>query len=221
MGERIGGRRRRWAAFVLLVLSLALLNGTGSADGPAGPKVKALFFGDSLIVGTGALPVRPVQVHTAASRLEWIAVVDGFGGTGYTTGASRGKPYLERLRTDGYLHTPYDVIVLEGGTNDAHHGSLTSLRASALRTVDYVQQRQPWARIVLVGGYAPSGVPLERYQRADSILAGVAASRGLRYVSQLHYSQLTDSAFLSPDRLHPSTAGYRLMGADLARALRE
>ena len=212
--------RRRAALVVALLLALGLLSGAGSAGSPRNPQVKALFFGDSLIAGTGAVPHRPVEVRTATDRLGWQGFVDARGGTGYTTGGGHGRPYLDRFRHDGFLTTRYNVIVLEGGTNDAQHGSLTRLRAEALQTVAYVHRRQPRARIVMVGAYAPAGAALDRYVTADLILAGVAAESGLRYVSQLHYSEVTDPGFLSRDRYHPSTAGYLLMGHALADALR-
>jgi lysophospholipase L1-like esterase len=213
----------RWGRFGLpgaILLALGLLASTGSAGPPRTPEVTALFFGDSLVAGAGAVPRRPVEVSTTAGQLGWRAVVDAVGGTGYTTGGQHGKPYVDRLRHDHYLDAPYDVVVLEGGTNDADHGSLTELRPAALRTVDLVRRRQPRARIVMVGGYAPAGVALERYRETDRILAGVALARGLLYVSQLGFSSVTDAAFLSRDRYHPSDVGYALMGKELAAALR-
>lgn len=213
--------KRRLAVLLLVLAALVGLSVAGSAGSPRQSGLKALFFGDSLMAGTGALPPRPVQARTAADRLGWQAVVDARGGTGYTTGGSHGRPYLTRLRTDGYLDTSYDVIVLEGGTNDAHHGSLTRLRTDALHTVDYVHRRQPRARIVLVGAYAPYGVVLDRYQAVDQVLAGVAHDRGLLYVSQLGYSADSDAGFLSRDHYHPSDEGYGVMGRALAAALRQ
>jgi lysophospholipase L1-like esterase len=213
----------KWGRFGLpgaILLALGMLTAAGSAGPPHTPGVTALFFGDSLVGGAGAVPRRPVEVSTTTARLGWRSVVDAVGGTGYTTGGRHGKPYLDRLRHDHYLDTPYDVIVLEGGTNDADHGSLTGLRTAALSTVDLVRRRQPAARIVMVGGYAPAGVALERYREADRILAGVALERGLLYVSQLGFSSVTDPAFLSRDHYHPSDAGYALMGKELAAALR-
>ncbi|MCW2601738.1 MAG: uncharacterized protein JWM02_3567 [Frankiales bacterium] len=213
------GSRRLGLAAVVLV-ALGLLAGAGSAGAPSTPKVTALFFGDSLIGGTGAVPRRPVEVRTAADRLGWLAVVDAVGGTGYTTGGKHGRTYLERLRHDHALDPPYDVVVLEGGTNDADHGSLTSLRSAALASVDLVRRRQPRARIVMVGAYAPAGVALDRYAQADRILAAVAQDRGLLYVSQLPFSTVTDPGFLSRDHYHPSDTGYALMGKELAAAIR-
>ncbi len=198
----------------------AVLVGPGSAGTPAASGPRVLFFGDSLFVGVGASPQRPVQVRTVADRLGVRAVIDAVSGTGYTTGGPNGLPYRERLRTDGRLRTAYDVVVLEGGTNDAHHGSLTHLHDAALATVDLVRRSQPTARIVLVGAFVARGVePYDRYVAVDRILQQVASERGLLYVSQLGYAAVTEEGFLSEDRFHPGDAGYRRMGRDLAAAL--
>ncbi len=217
----MGGMQRRvfWP-LAALALSLGLLSGTGTAGGHRlqGPHV--LFFGDSLIAGNGALPRRPVEVTTVADRMGWVPYVDAFGGTGYTTGGKHGRPYDDRLLHDHFLSRSYDLVVLEGGTNDAHHGRLSQLRSQALRTLDLIRAREPRARVVMVGAFAPAGVDLTRYAETDAILAGVAHDRGLQYVSQLHFSSVTDRGFLSRDHFHPSDAGYAQMGTALAAAIK-
>jgi lysophospholipase L1-like esterase len=211
--------RGRAGLLALIGAALVVIAGSSTASNSDRDATHALFFGDSLINGTGSAPEGPWEVRTAARELGWQATVDAWGGTGYTTGGARGKPYLHRFQHDGKLRTPYDVIVLEGGTNDARHGSLQQLERRSLEVIDYVHRRQPWARIVLVGGYAPAGVDLDRYRQADVILREVAAQRHLQYVSQLHYSDRV-GGFLSRDRYHPSKTGYRAMGQDLADAIR-
>ncbi len=213
-------RHRLAAALVVAAVAVVPAVARGGAQGPTGPR--ALFVGDSLLVGVGASPKRPVQVRTAADLLGWNPTIDAVSGTGYTTGGRTGKPYLARLRTDGYLRRQYDVVVLEGGTNDAHHGTLSALHDAALQTVDYVRARQPHARIVLVGAFVAHGVrDQERYSTADAVLGDVARERGLLYISQYHYSDELDPGFLSRDRFHPSDAGYELMGRDLAAAINQ
>ena len=215
----MGGISTGRAVLVALALTVALLPGSGTAGGARTGEPRALFVGDSLFVGVGASPKRPVQARTVADLMGWKPFVDARSGTGYTTGGRNGKPYGERLRTDGYLRHRYDVVVLEGGTNDAHHGDLAALHDKALATVDLVRRSQPTARIVLVGAFVGAGVPhYERYVTVDRVLAEVASERGLTYVSQLHWSQVP--SILSADRFHPDDAGYALMGKEIARALR-
>jgi lysophospholipase L1-like esterase len=217
------GHRGRAAAVAATVLAgLAALSSAGQAGSPeaaAGPT--ALFFGDSLINGTGAVPRRPVEVREVADRMGWHAYVDAYGGTGYTTGGVHGHTYLDRLRHDHAMSRKYDVVILEGGTNDARHGSLMHLHDAALSTASLVRDRQPQARIVMVGGYAPPGIDTARYAAADAILAGVAKELGLQYVSQLGFSTTEEPHFLSADRFHPSDHGYDLMSRELVDALLE
>src|SRR3954447_3330842 len=103
---------------LVLVLSLfALPAATSRATSTAasGPHaVRALFFGDSIMNGTGAKPVRPILARVAARALRWDVTVDAFGGTGYTTGGTRGRPYLERLSRPGGLN-PSSAGGLPGG----------------------------------------------------------------------------------------------------------
>jgi lysophospholipase L1-like esterase len=112
-------------------------------------------------------------------------------------------------------------VVLEGGTNDARHGRLKHLRDAAVATIQLVRSRQPQARIVLVGGYAPPGIDAARYAEADTILAGVAERLRLQYVSQLRWSTNDEPGFLSADRFHPSDHGYDLMSQQLVEALKQ
>jgi lysophospholipase L1-like esterase len=214
-----GGRRRAGQLLAVLALSAGVFTSAGSAGPPQPRGPTALFFGDSLFGGTGALPRRPVEPRTTADVLGWHPVVDAFGGTGYTTGGQRGRPYLNRLHRDHYLSGHYAVVVVEGGTNDAWFGSLGALRDAAIATLTYVRSRQPQARIVVVGGYAPPGVELTRYRQMDTTLAAVASQLGLQYVSQLWFSQSTDPTALSKDHYHPSDLGYGLLGRSLAQQI--
>src|SRR5689334_10283211 len=144
----------RLVPVLVLVLSLfALPAATSRATSTAatGPHaVRALFFGDSIMNGTGAKPVRPVMARVAARALGWDVTVDAFGGTGYTTGGTRGRPYLERLKRPGVLTPSYDVVLLEGGTND-RKADLETMHARTTETVEYVRSRLPEAQIVLMG----------------------------------------------------------------------
>src|SRR4051794_19386861 len=200
---------------VVVLVSVVFLQSRSAA----GPQTKALFFGDSLFAGTGVSPKAPVQPLEVARRLGWEPTVDAFGGTGYTTGGKRGTPYLHRLQTDGKLGRHYDVVVLEGGTNDALFGDLEALPDAVVRVVALVRERQPGARIVMVGGYAPHDHAGAKAVLADRLLAKAAEDLHLQYVSQFKYHDLT-TGFLAHDQFHPGRKGYSLMAQDMVRALR-
>ena len=217
-------RRTRRLALVLPLVLVGLVLGVAADDravAAPGP-VRAYFLGDSLMAGTGAVPQRPVMARVAAARLGWDVEVDAWGGTGYTT-TGRSPGYLERLRLPGALSGQYDVVLLEGGTNDARVGSSPEqIRAAVREVVAEVQRRQPQARIVLMGAYDPPGAVRLHRAIADDAVSDVAAELRLPFFSPLsegwHNGQ-DPYRFLDADGLHPNDYGYGVMGERLAGAL--
>jgi lysophospholipase L1-like esterase len=194
----------------------------GPVEAEAGA-VRAYFFGDSLMGGTGASPRRPVMARIAAARLGWDVEVDAWGGTGFTTSGSR-PPYLDRLRAPGALSGTYDVVLVEGGTNDARSAEDPErVREAVEEVVEEVRRRQPQAQIVLMGAYEPPSHGARHPGRAvvDEVVEAVADDEGLPFFSPLSGGWSEDQApsFLHPDRLHPTEEGYAVMGARLAEEL--
>jgi lysophospholipase L1-like esterase len=224
VGQRARHVTGRLVPVLVLVLSLFVLPAAASnATAPTGPHtVRALFFGDSLMNGTGARPTRPVMARVAGRALGWDVTVDAFGGTGYTTGGSRGKPYLDRLAKPGVLDPSYDVILLEGGTND-RKADLATMHARTTETVEYVRSRLPKAQIVLMGAFNPRSKRYDARRNAiDGVIKTVAEEQQLPFFSPIAgaWTKGQGARFLSADGLHPSTYGYGVMGARLAAALR-
>lgn len=215
-------RTRLLAAAVLLVSAFALPAATSNANAPVGGNVRALFFGDSLMAGTCARPTRPVMARVAARQLGWDITVDAFGGTGFTTGGSRGKPYLDRLTRPGVLSTAYDVVLIEGGTNDKA-ADVATVHERTTATVSYVRTRLPTAKIVLMGAYNPPGRRYDaRRVTVDAVIRAVAVEQDLPYFSPISggWTKGQGRRFLCADGLHPSAYGYGVMGSRLVRALR-
>lgn len=215
---------------VRLIVAACLLGGVlalPAASSNAGSRiddgrVRALFFGDSLMTGIGANPVRPMMARIAAHALGWDVTVDAVPGTGYTTGGYRSLPYLQRLQEPGVLSTPYDVVLLEGGTNDKAADPAT-MHARTTETVQYVRRRLPTAQIVLMGAYNPIGGRYDaRRVTIDATIRQVAIEQDLPYFSPIsgHWTKGQGRRFLCRDGLHPSTYGYGVMGAQLVAALR-
>ena len=208
------------SALLLCVAGIPASAGPGAQDGSS---VRAYFFGDSLMNGTGSSPRRPVMARVAAARLGWDVEVDAWGGTGYTT-TGRSPGYLDRLKRPGALAGSYDVVLLEGGTNDARVRSTPEQVQAAVReVVAHVRDRQPTAAIVLMGAYDPPPPGRVDPHRAtvDEAIEAVADSLGLPFFSPISggWTQGQPPAFLHPDRLHPSTRGYGVMGSRLAEEL--
>ena len=221
MLTRTRGRLTTLVALVGLALVGIPASAGPGASAPA--EVSAYFFGDSLMAGTGAEPRRPVMARVAAARLGWDVEVDAWGGTGYTT-TGRSPGYLQRLKRPGALSGDYDVVLLEGGTNDARVRSTPAQVQAAVReVVAYVQQRQPRAQVVLMGAYdpPPPGRVDPHRTTVDDAIEQVAGELGLPFFSPLDggWTRGQPPAFLHPDRLHPNVRGYGVMGARLAEEL--
>lgn len=163
------------------------------------------------------------MARVAAARLGWDVEVDAWGGTGYTT-TGRSPGYLDRLRRPGAMSGTYDVVLLEGGTNDARvRSDPETVRAAVVEVVEEVRRRQPQAAIVLMGAYDPPPPGrVDPYRRVvDDAIAEVAEDEGLAFFSPLSggWAVGQPPSFLHPDRLHPTERGYGVMGARLAESL--
>ena len=220
---RVGTRTRLGAVALLLGLGLSGLPASAGPVEAQSGTVSAYFFGDSLMGGTGVTPKRPLMARTAADRLGWDVEVDAWGGTGYTTTGER-PPYLDRLRRPGAMRGRYDVVLVEGGTNDARSAADPGvLREAVEDVVEEVRRRQPQAQIVLMGAYdpPPQGAVDPRRAVVDEVIEQVAADEGLPFFSPLSggWAVGQPPSFLHPDRLHPTARGYAVMGARLAAEL--
>ena len=223
----MGGSRTllRLAALVgLVLLGLAWMPASSGPSAAPNPSVSAYFFGDSLMAGTGAKPRRPVMARVAAAQLGWGIEVDAWGGTGYTTSGKATPGYLERLQRPGAMSGEYDVVLLEGGTNDARIGSRPAqVKAAVREVVALVRSRQPQASIVLMGAYDPPANGRQNPHRAvvDRAVQEAAAELGLPFLSPIAggWSVGQPPSFLSRDGLHPTAFGYGVMGTRLAQDL--
>ena len=110
-----------------------------------------VFFGTSLTAGYGLEPEQafPVLIEKKAQSegLPIKAINAGLSGE-TTAGAAR--------RIDWVLRTPADLVVIEGGANDALRGlSPDAARANLEQVIAAVRRKQPSAKIVLVQMEAP------------------------------------------------------------------
>jgi lysophospholipase L1-like esterase len=120
------------------------------------------------------------------------------------------------------LSPPYDVVLLEGGTND-RAADFDHLRDRVVETVDYVQERLPSARVVLMGAFNPRTHRYdERRNDVDRVLREIAVEKDVPFFSPLsgNWAKGQGPRFLAGDGLHPTAYGYGVMGVRLAAELR-
>ena len=110
-----------------------------------------LFFGTSLTAGYGLDPEQAfpslIEKKAVAEGLPIKAVNGGLSGE-TTAGAAR--------RIDWVLRTPADLVVVEGGANDALRGlSPDAARTNLEQLIAAIRRKQPRAKIALVQMEAP------------------------------------------------------------------
>jgi len=182
-------------------------------------RTKALFFGDSYIVGGGYTGPQSSMGAIAARRLGWTYRIRGGGGTGFGSGnPGYGIPsFLGQIRHGALDVGPVDWLVVEGGGNDKNADAGVVTRR-AVRTLRAAAKRHPEARLVLVGTMDPT---IDSFTDTDGVITALAAAaQQLRipYVDAQHWLEGHPN-LVGPDYDHPTPAGHRLCGRKLARAL--
>ncbi len=137
-------------------------------------------------------------------------VVDGFGGSGFTTEASPCRDVAFPLRVDWALATEPDLVVVQGGLND-FDVSASAVRRGAELTLRLLEG----SRVVVVG---PAAAPRRAAgaARVDALLAEVTAAAGVPYIRTAEW----ELDYL-PDRLHLTSEGHEVFGDAVQQAIGE
>jgi acyl-CoA thioesterase I len=190
---------------------------TGRISSPtAARNPVVLFFGTSLTAGAGLDPEQAfpalIEKKAAADGLPITVVNAGLSGE-TTAGAAR--------RIDWVLRTPADLIVIEGGANDALRGlPPDAARGNLERVIATVKRKQPSAKIALIQMEAPPNFGPAYTRTFRMIYADIAKKENIPLLPFL----LTDVAGIprlnQPDGMHPNLAGERIVAANMWRALK-
>jgi acyl-CoA thioesterase I len=190
---------------------------TGTAQAAArGPKPVVLFFGTSLTAGLGLAPDQAfpalIEKKAAAEGMPITAVNAGLSGE-TTAGAAR--------RIDWVLRAPADLVVIEGGANDALRGlSPDAARSNLEEVIDAIRKKQPAAKIVLLQMEAPPnyGVPYTRSFHA--IYPDIAKKEGVALAPFFLDGVAGIPRYNQADGVHPNVAGERLVADNVWKALK-
>jgi lysophospholipase L1-like esterase len=168
-------------------------------------------LGDSFSLGIGVAGPEEAWPAALGQRLGAEVVVDGVGGTGFTTrGFCPENPvaYGERVDADP---PDAEVVVVQGSVNDALGGRPDEVGAAAEELLADLED----VRIVVVVG--PAVIPAAETAELQVIDAGLRAAAedaGRPYVP------LLDAGIeILPDRVHPTVAGQQRIGELVAAAI--
>jgi acyl-CoA thioesterase-1 len=175
-----------------------------------------LFFGTSLTAGLGLDPEQafPALIEKKAAT-EGIPInVVNAGLSGETTaGAVR--------RIDWVLRTPVDLVVIEGGANDALRGlAPEAARANLEQVIATVRRKQPSAKIVLVQMEAPPNFGPSYTRSFRAIYSDIAKKENIPLLPFLLSGVAGVPRLNQADGVHPNLAGERIVADNLWRALK-
>ena len=190
------------------------------ADASAGQRDLAVYFGDSYFVGDFNYTDKSnTMARLSGKRLGYSQIrVRGGGGTGFVQANPEFDlpPYLQQLRGGALNASNPDLVVIEGGSNDAREPKW-KVRRNAGLVLDFARDKHPRAMLVMVGPLDVDGdfsetTPIHKAIRKAAVEKGVPYIDIRRWLVG-HYD------LVGPDQVHPTAEGHRLLGRKLARAL--
>jgi acyl-CoA thioesterase I len=175
-----------------------------------------LFFGTSLTAGAGLDPEQAfpslVEKKARSEGLPIKSVNAGLSGE-TTAGAVR--------RIDWVLKTPADLVVIEGGANDALRGlAPEAARANIEHVIDVIRREQPRARIALIQMEAPPNYGIAYTRSFRAIYADIARKENIPLLPFLLGGVAGISRLNQADGVHPNTAGEQIVADNVWRALK-
>jgi acyl-CoA thioesterase-1 len=179
-------------------------------------RATVLFVGTSLTAGLGldpddAFPAL-VQQKIDSAGLPFRTV--NAGNSGETAAGAR-----RRVET-WLIRQPYDVVVLETGSNDMLRGqAVDSTRASIQAIVDTLRAVRPGVPIVLAGMYALPNLGEAYGRRFHAMYGELAAKNGLTLIPFLLEGVGGRAELNQPDGMHPNEEGERIVAANVWRVL--
>jgi len=175
-----------------------------------------LFFGTSLTAGLGLDPEQAfpslIEKKAKAEGVPIRAVNGGLSGE-TTAGAAR--------RIDWVLRTPADLVVIEGGANDALRGlSPDAARANLEQVIATIRQKQPRAKIVLIQMEAPPNYGATYTRSFRTIYAEIARKENVPLLPFLLDGVAGISRLNQADGVHPNIAGEQIVADNLWKSLK-
>lgn len=169
-----------------------------------------MVLGDSLAAGYGVDPTEAypgvLQRQIDAAGLNYRVVNAGVSGD-TSAGALR--------RIDWLLRRPVDVLLIEIGGNDGLRGqSPAALKTNLVAIIERTRQKQPQARVVLVGMKMPPnmGAYAEQFEK---VFADVAREQKAAFVPHLLEGVGGVPEMNQPDGIHPSPEGHRRVATNV------
>ena len=175
-----------------------------------------LFFGTSLTAGLG---LDPEQAYP--SLIEQKAQTDGVPIKVVNAGLSGETTAGAVRRIDWVLRTPVDLVVIEGGANDALRGlSPEQARANLESLIAAVRAKQPGAKIALIQMEAPPNFGVSYTRSFHAIYPEVAKKENVTLLPFLLGGVAGIPRLNQPDGVHPNLTGERMVADNVWKGLK-
>jgi acyl-CoA thioesterase I len=200
---------------------MSVASGAGStpASGSSTKSIRTpvvLFFGTSLTAGLGLDPAQafPSLIEQKAQTEGVPIKVVNAGLSGETTaGAVR--------RIDWVLRTPVDLVVIEGGANDALRGlAPEQARANLESLIAAVRAKQPEAKIALIQMEAPPNYGVSYTGSFRAIYPEVAKKESVALLPFLLGGVAGIPRLNQADGVHPNLTGEQIVADNVWKALK-
>ena len=195
---------KRQANMVLRVLLcnwLLLVAATAAVAAPAGPPVRIVVFGDSLVAGfqLRSSDAFPAQLERALKARGHAVEVINAGVSGDTTASG-----LDRLGWS--IPEQADAVILELGANDALRG-LDPKRAKSNLDKIITMLKAAGSEVLLAGMLAPPNMGASYTQAFNAIYQDLATKHGLIFYPFFLDGIALDGRFNLNDGMHPNNKG--------------
>lgn len=193
-----------------------------SATPAAGPEVRALFLGGSVVAGASRTAGTPTFGEVAAVQLGWRAEIDGRTRAGFTVAGRSGVPRITTLTAADLDEPRPDVVIIQGGeadveaTPEALSAAITGLAADLRMALGLK------TRLVLVGPYSAKAVPSQELLDVRDTMKAAARTASVHFFDPLTSGWVSEAdppGLVNPGSLLPTSDGHlkigRLLAADL------
>jgi acyl-CoA thioesterase-1 len=211
-----GGSERKSAAPGATADAAPAAPASSRPPASAAPRKTVIFVGTSLTAGLGLDPDQAfpalVQAKIDSAGLPFHVV--NAGNSGETAAGAR-----RRVET-WLIRQPFDVMVLETGSNDMLRGQpVDSTRAEIQAIIDTVRAAHPGVRVVLTGMMALPNLGRRYGEQFRGMYPELARKNHLVLVPFLLDSVGGRPELNQPDGLHPDEEGERIVARNVWRVL--
>lgn len=186
----------------------------------AGPKLRTMFFGDSVTEGTAGVVAPAPYAARTAELLGWNeAWLSGVGSTGYLAATSPRLTLRQRYASDVKAYKPA-VLVINAGLSDTAFGD-AAIQAEAAALFDLIQADLPETLVFVTPPFAtPTRV---RPGIAAALKAAVGTRSNFFWVPSSEEAWINAgnaAQYIAGDGTHPTAEGIEYLAGKMASAIK-